>query len=83
MKWLVIAATFAAHGAVAAQKGDQPRVFLLDVDHGGWNKKLSDPALRPAIDKIAREARGALKVEITSIVSKQTNPPSGDKHDYI
>lgn len=63
---------------------EQPRVFLLNAKTLVERKqKLSDPVLKPALAKLDRDAKKALKVEIASVVTKTMMPPSGDKHDYM
>lgn len=42
-----------------------------------------DPALKPALDKLRREADTALTVGPFSVMDKKLAPPSGDKHDYM
>ena len=73
--------------SVPAQTGaDAPRVFLLNARklaetrqriHGG------DKTFDAALQKLEADARKALSQEPTSVVSKATTPPSGDKHDYM
>ena len=41
-----------------------------------------DPALKPALDRLIREADAALSVGPYSVTDKEKLPPSGDKHDY-
>lgn len=63
---------------------EQPRVFLLNAKTLHERKqKLSDPALKPALARLERDAQKALKVEIAPVVAKTLTPPSGDKHDYM
>ena len=42
----------------------------------------SDPALKPAFDKLIKDADTALRNEPYSVTDKEKLPPSGDKHDY-
>jgi len=63
-----------------------PRVFLLNAERLAANKRRingGDKTLEAALIKLESDARKALKQEPTSVVSKATTPPSGDKHDYM
>jgi len=42
-----------------------------------------DSRLRPAYDRLVREAEAVLKAGPFSVMDKQRTPPSGDKHDYV
>src|SRR5205823_6497761 len=42
-----------------------------------------DSSLRPAYDRLVREAAAALVAGPFSVMDKQRTPPSGDKHDYV
>ena len=75
----VAAVQFSAGPMVVAQNSVQPRVFLLDLKSTDWKKLSADPA----VIKADREAQGALKAKVLPIVSRQSIPPSGDKHDYM
>lgn len=67
----------------------KPRVFLLNPQNLEQRKKTiadskkTDASLNPAIAKLEKDAQKLLKAEFVSIVTKQANPPSGDKHDYM
>jgi Alginate lyase len=71
---------------ITAQK---PRVFILNPQILLENKtkisnaKSSDSSLKSALAKLENDANKALKTEVLSIVTKQADPPSGDKHDYV
>ncbi len=81
IKWLAVAATVVVcSGASLAQPADEARVFLLDIVAVDVKKQ---PELKPAVAKVDRDAKLALKAEILSIVTKTATPPSGDKHDYM
>jgi len=63
-----------------------PRVFLLD------EKQLRETRARilagerrvaAAIQKLESDAHKALEIGPFSVVTKETTPPSGDKHDYM
>jgi hypothetical protein len=45
--------------------------------------KLNDPSLKPAFDKLLKNADKALENGPYSVIFKNRVPPSGDKHDYI
>lgn len=66
-----------------------PHVFLLNSKllaerkQKTYDSKTPDTSFRPAIAKLENEAQKILKTQIVSIVTKQANPPSGDKHDYM
>ncbi len=80
---LVLAVSIIFAGTSAAQRS--PRVFLLDGKQLSETrlKISSDTTLRPALDKLERDAKKALKVDVLSVVTKAVVPPSGDKHDYM
>lgn len=42
-----------------------------------------DEALRPAVERLRRDAASALKAGPFSVVANDLVPPSGDKHDYV
>jgi hypothetical protein len=63
-----------------------PRVFLLNARKLAATKQRihdGDKTLEAAVRKLESEARQALSQQPTSVVSKATTPPSGDKHDYM
>jgi Alginate lyase len=61
-----------------------PRVFILTAKVLQENKaKINDAALKSALAKLERDAQKTLKIEVASIITKEANPPSGDKHDYM
>jgi hypothetical protein len=66
--------------------GTAPRVFLLEAKHLQLTRQrvqAGDKSLTPAWAKLEGEAQKALSVTSSSVVSKETTPPSGDKHDYM
>ncbi|MFL6467942.1 MAG: alginate lyase family protein [Pyrinomonadaceae bacterium] len=78
--FISLAAIWSVSGTtVVAQKSAEPRVFLLDLKSADWKTKSADPA----VVKADHEAQSALKTKVLSIVSRQSTPPSGDKHDYM
>jgi hypothetical protein len=65
---------------------EPPRVFLLDRDglqSTQQRLRSGDRALLPAWEKLERDAQKLLVPGTFSVVTKQTTPPSGDKHDYM
>ena len=75
-----------ASQTIFAQK---PRVFVLDAEVLQQNRKKildaksPDSSFKTAIDALEKKAQKDLKTEFLSVVTKEANPPSGDKHDYI
>ncbi len=62
------------------------RVYSLRADALARAKRRlasGDSTLRPAYDRLAREAAAALAAGPFSVMDKQRTPPSGDKHDYV
>ena len=59
------------------------RVYSVRADTLGQARQLlatGDTALRPAYERLVREADAALKAGPFSVMDKQRTPPSGDKH---
>ncbi len=44
---------------------------------------VRDPSLKPALNKLLKEAKTSLDFAPVSVMEKQKVPPSGDKHDYF
>lgn len=86
--FFIVAILMSAHWMTTAQT-PLPRVFLMNAKSLQAKKqsiadaKNADPALKPALAKIGRDAEKALKIEVLPITSKTALPPSGDKHDYM
>ena len=82
---------FSVGGSIVFAQGREksPRVFLLDSRALRENKlkisgaKKFDEATQTAFEKLERDARKALKIEIASVTAKSAVPPSGDKRDYM
>jgi hypothetical protein len=76
-----------ANGEVAEPNGGTaPRVFLLNAKQLQVTRQrvqAGDKSLTPAWAKLEGEAQKALSATPSSVVSKETTPPSGDKHDYM
>jgi hypothetical protein len=72
-------AVLVAGSAATGQVGRGPRVFLLEVPSGAGKMRSGDPTLK----KIDDDAKQALKVRVLSLTTKESTPPSGDKHDYM
>src|SRR5213078_3166245 len=63
-----------------------PRVYSLRADALARAKRRlasGDSSVRPAYDRLVREAAAALVAGPFSVMDKQRTPPSGDKHDYV
>ena len=74
-----------AHVAVQAQS-TPPRVFMLDANHLVVVRKRiqsGDKSLSQALEALSRDAEKAKSAGIFSVTTKETAPPSGDKHDYM
>ncbi len=62
----------------------EPRLCSLDAARLGQTRsRLTDAALRPAMEALRRDAGGALKAGPFSVTQKERVAPSGDKHDYF
>ena len=78
---LVVCSAYSAQTAP-----DVSRVFLLNARKLAETKQRihdGDKSFDPALGKLESEARKALNQKPTSVVTKATTPPSGDKHDYM
>lgn len=65
---------------------DLPRVFCMSpqtLANARTRAKAPSETLRPAVERLRREAAAALKAGPFSVVDNDLVPPSGDKHDYI
>ena len=63
-----------------------PRVFSLDPQVLAQSREAArrgDADLKPALDRLRREADKSLKAGPYSVMQKPIVPPSGDKHDYL
>ena len=70
--------------SATAQTSTTPRVFLLDAKLLRERKaKIHDAEYKSALAKLENDAQKALKTDIVSVVTKEANPPSGDRHDYM
>ncbi|HEY0997863.1 MAG TPA: alginate lyase family protein [Gemmatimonadaceae bacterium] len=73
-------------GQAAASAAPAPRLFTWRAENLVESRRRlasGDPALRPALDALLRDARVALEVPPQSVMQKRRVPPSGDKHDYM
>jgi hypothetical protein len=64
----------------------QPRVFLINATQLAVTRQRAqagDGSLTAALEALTRDAQRALKGGVYSVVDKQVQPPSGDKHDYL
>ena len=79
---ILITAATTAFGAAP----DLPRVFCLSPQtlvNAKTRAAAKDETLLPALEKLRKEAKSALKAGPFSVVDNDLVPPSGDKHDYI
>lgn len=63
-----------------------PRVFTLRADllrEARERVRSGDPALKPAVDALVRDADRALRAGPFAVTDKKRVPPSGDRHDYM
>src|SRR5258707_1146651 len=75
-------------GKVQASGGtsETPRIFSADLRTLAVSKSAltaGDAALRPALDRLLKDADKRLEQKPPSVMDKIQIPPSGDKHDYI
>ena len=71
-----------------AQKPDLSKSDMVKLDftilaESKAKIKVKDAALRPAYEKLIKNADNALKYKLVSVMDKKDLPPSGDKHDYM
>ncbi len=62
------------------------RVFCADPQTLAASKaalESGDPALKPALDQLLKDANSHLDQKPPSVMEKKQVPPSGDKHDYL
>ena len=65
-------------------QGKSPRVFILDAKQLATHRERIRAGDLPAeFAKIQRDAESALTSGPFSVVTKDSTPPSGDKHDYM
>ncbi len=72
--------------AAETPAGKLPKVFALDPQILTVAKQrvlAGDPLLKPALDRLRRDADKSLRVKSGSVMDKTKTPPSGDKHDYM
>ena len=73
--------------AVAAEPSRRlPRTFTISSERLAATQArllVGDESLKPAIDRLRREADKALTAGPISVTDKARTPPSGDKHDYL
>ena len=88
IKWAAILMLLLPSYQLFAQRPqlNQPRVFLINAKTLAETKQRiqsGDKSYAAALAKLESDARKALEQEPTSVVTKGTAPPSGDKHDYM
>ncbi len=65
---------------------DLPNVFCADPHAmAAARAKLAsgDSSLKPALDRLLKDAQNVLELRPHSVMEKKRVPPSGDKHDYL
>ena len=83
LKLLALISTFIISPTALAQT---PRVFLINAQKLRETKQRiqsRDKSFDVALARLESDARKALQQEPVSVVTKETTPPSGDKHDYM
>jgi len=84
---LALPANSASQSALAqGPDGNSHRVFLLDAKQLESTKRrirAGDQSLVQAVVQLDRDAQKALTSGPFSVVTKDSVPPSGDKHDYL
>ena len=84
--WLLLMNSLALAAEAAETVLPFPRVFTVSPQHLAETKNragANDKSLKPALDRLCREATKALKAGPFSVMDKPRMPPSGDKHDYL
>jgi alginate lyase len=85
MRTLLLVAVL-AYSASGSRGPARPRVYSLRADALARAKQRiqsGDPRIRPAFERLVKEADAALVAGPFSVMDKQRIPPSGDKHDYV
>ncbi len=85
---LLVVLVFAAAPVetVCGNEPPLPRVFCMSPQALAKAKAgvmAGDETLRPAMDRLRKNAAAALKAGPFSVIDNDMAPPSGDKHDYI
>lgn len=85
---LTLVTLMACAGANAHRQppSGKPTVFAINAAALAANKKkvtAGNVALMPAYKQLIKDAEQALKYGPVTVMEKQNNPPSGDKHDYM
>ena len=84
--WLVALNSLAVAAVAGEPSGPLPRVYTISPQGLATTQarvRGSDKSLKPAVDRLRREADKALKAGPFSVMDKPRMPPSGDKHDYL
>lgn len=72
--------------SVAGGQPTRPQVFVLDAKTLAGNKaaiKANNAVIMPAYKQLLKDADKALQFGPVSVMEKNNQPPSGDKHDYM
>lgn len=84
----ILTLAFVGLGSIAngQAKIAAPRVFLIDGRKLAETRRRlqsGDQTFAAALAKLETDTRRAMQQKPTSVVTKATTPPSGDKHDYM
>lgn len=84
---VLLVATFIIlmYGKFSIDNDDMTSTILMDMEYLTETKKRikkNDPKLKPAFDRLIKDANAALKKGPYAVTDKEQLPPSGDKHDY-
>lgn len=84
--WLLTICCLGSQALCNEPSPSLPRVFTIspqDLVAVRARVRADDKSLKPAVDRLRREAAKALKAGPFSVLDKPRMPPSGDKHDYL
>ena len=84
--WLLVLSGLIQAARAAEAPPPLPRVFTVSPQGLAETKArtgANDKSLKPALDRLRRDATKALKAGPFSVMDKSRTPPSGDKHDYL
>jgi hypothetical protein len=84
--WLMVLHGLALAAAASEPSRPLPRVFTISPQRLAETRTRvqgNDKSLKPAVDRLRRDATKALTAGPFSVMKKSLTPPSGDKHDYL